>query len=100
MRNVLRLYLQNSIIQNNSHPRQNCKSVYCSLKNMSLHGIAAMEIQNATTSTTFLKKGEYLENEKFLLSLSDIKVYFFLELKAFLAKLFSKRLSVSKDIPL
>ena len=42
----------------------------------------------------FLKRGESIENEKLLLNLSDIDL-FFPELKGYLAKFFSKRLSVS-----
>ena len=34
---------------------------------------------NAKSSTAFLKRGEYLENEKLLLNLSDIKVFFRIE---------------------
>ena len=42
----------------------------------------------------FFKKGEYLKNKNFLLNLSDLFFVFF-ELKAFLAKPFSKTLSAS-----
>ena len=40
---VLGLYVQNNIIQNNSHPKSNYKFVYSSLKNMALSGIGARE---------------------------------------------------------
>ena len=49
-----------------------------------------MEIQNAATSTAFLKKGEYLQNEEFLLNLPDIKVYFF-RTESILSKTFLKK---------
>ena len=34
------------------------------------------EIQNAKTLTAFFKRGEYIENEKLLLNLCDIKLFF------------------------
>ena len=37
----LGLYVQDDIIQNNSHPKPNLKIVYSSLKNMSLCGTGA-----------------------------------------------------------
>ena len=52
-----------------------------------------MEIQNTNTSTAFLKKGKYLDKEKFLVNLSDLMSEFiFSELKIFFATPFSKRL--------
>ena len=50
--------------------------------------------QNTKTSTTFLKRSEYLENKELLLNLSYIKPSFS-ELKGYLANPYSKRLSVS-----
>ena len=41
-----------------------------------LLGEHAAKKQNAKTSTGFLKRGEYIENEKPLLNLYDIKVFF------------------------
>ena len=35
------------------------------------------EMQNAKTSTAFLKRREYMESEKILLNLSDINFFFF-----------------------
>ena len=52
-----------------------------------------VEIRSAKTSTPFFKKGEYIENEKLLLNLSDSKD--FSELKGYLAKFYSIWLSVS-----
>ena len=52
-----------------------------------------MEIQNVESSTAFLKKGKYLEKERFLVNLSDLMSKFILsELKAFFANPFPKRL--------
>ena len=52
-----------------------------------------VEIQNAKTSTAFLKKGRYLEKEKFLANLSDLMSKFiFSELKTCFANPFPKRL--------
>ena len=52
-----------------------------------------VEIENTNTSTAFLKKDKYLDNEKFLVSLSDLMSEFiFSELKVFFATPFSKRL--------
>ena len=54
-----------------------------------------MEIQNAETLSAFLKRDEYIDNEKLLWNLYGTEV-FFSELKGYLAKLFSKRLSIHK----
>ena len=50
------------------------------------------KIQNTKTLATFLKRGESIENKKFLLTYLTSKI--FLELKGYLAKLFSNRVSV------
>ena len=56
-----------------------------------------IEIRPSNFSTCFWKKtSEYPENERFLLNLSNIKCYFFSELKALLAKALSKRLQYPK----
>ena len=59
---------------------------------MSVNRLEPAEIQNTKTSAAFLKRDESTENGKLLLNLSD---KFFSELKGYLVKLFSKRLSVS-----
>ena len=52
-----------------------------------------VELQNAKTSTAFLKKGKYIKKEKFLVNLSDlISEVLFPELKACFANPFPKRL--------
>ena len=48
-----------------------------------------MEIQNATTSTAFFMKGEYLKNKKFLFNLSDLFFGFF-RIESILGKTFLK----------
>ena len=45
--------------------------------NWSYMELEPTEIQNAKTSISFLKRGEYFKNEKFWLNISDVKVYFF-----------------------
>ena len=51
------------------------------------------DIQNATASTTFLKRGQSMENKKLLLSLSDIKVAFS-ELERYLVRLIKRTISI------
>ena len=51
--------------------------------------LESAEIQNTKTSEAFLKRGESIENEKLLLNLSDIKVFFRIE--GILSKTFVKR---------
>ena len=58
------------------------------MRNMSLHG------SGTKTSTALWKRGEYIENEKLLLTLSKSK-FIFPEFKKYLAKPSSKRLLVS-----
>ena len=48
------------------------------------------QMRNDKTSTSFLKRGKYLENERFLLHLSDIKVYFF-QIESIPSKIFLKK---------
>ena len=62
MRFILELYVQN-IIQVNSRLKQHCL-------------LESLEIQNVKTLSAFLKRGEYIENEKLLLNLSDIEAFF------------------------
>ena len=71
-------------------PETKLENYYCSLKNMLLHGIGARGDTNAKTSTAFSKKGEYIENEKHLLNLFDIKVFFF-RVESILSKAFLKK---------
>ena len=64
---------------------------------MLLHGIGARGDTKCQNLTVLLKKGsEYPKNEKLLLNLSNIKVYFFriesILSKTFLKKLFNYRL--------
>ena len=74
MRLDLGLYAQN-IVQNNSRLKQDSKIVYYFLKNMSLYGNGAREEKKQQNFIRFFERSKYLENEKFFLKLSDIKVY-------------------------
>ena len=56
---------------------------------MSIHRIGVRGDTNTKTSEAFLKRGESIENEKLLLNLSDIKVFFRIE--GILSKTFVKR---------
>ena len=48
-----------------------------------------VEIQNAETLSAFLKRDEYIENEKLLWNLYDIEVFF--RIKRILSKTFLKK---------
>ena len=89
---VLGLYVKYNSIQNNSRLKQNFRFVYCSLKNISLHGIEAREDTKCRNFNRFFG-GEYLENKKFLFNLFDIKVWYF-RMERILSKTFSNRLSL------
>ena len=58
---------------------QNWKIVDYFLKNMSLHRIGACGDTKCQNLNSFFKRGEYIENEKLLLNLSNIKVFSVLE---------------------
>ena len=62
---------------------------FCLGRNMSIHRIGVRGDTNTKTSEAFLKRGESIENEKLLLNLSDIKVFFRIE--GILSKTFVKR---------
>ena len=55
VRLFLGLYVQNDIVQNNSHPKPNLKIVYCSLKNMSLCGIGVHRETKCQKFNSFLE---------------------------------------------
>ena len=67
--------------------------VYCSLKNMSLHGNGARGDTKCQNFDIFLKKGKYVEKEKFLVNSSDLmSKSISSELKAFFSNPFLERL--------
>ena len=71
---VLELNVQN-IIQINSRPKQNCRIVYCSLKNM-LHRIGVLgDTKYQNLIIFFFKIGEYIDSKKILLNLFGIEVF-------------------------
>ena len=63
MRLLLGLFVE-SIIQINSRPKQNWKTVCCFLKKMSLHRIKARGDTKCQNLNSFFLSGEYIENEK------------------------------------
>ena len=51
-------------------------------------------MQNAGTSSAFLKRGEYIKNEKLLLNLSGIEVFFFRTERIFSKTFLKKSITV------
>ena len=79
MTQVLGLYVYN-IIKINLRPKQNCKIAYFSLKgHVNTQNWSSRRFKISKTSEDFLKRDESIENEKLLLNLSDIKVFFRIE---------------------
>ena len=81
------MYASNNIIQNISCPKQNCKIVYCSFDNMPKHGIGVCVDTKWKYFNSFLKRGENIKNEEFLLNRQSC----FFRIQSILTKLFSKR---------
>ena len=80
---------------NNFAPETNCKTVYCSLKNMT-HRIGAHgDTKCQNLDSFFEKRWIYRKRKAFFKPIWHQSFCFFSELKGYLAKLFLKRLSVS-----
>ena len=74
---------------NKSHPKQNWKTVYCFLKNMSLHRTGARGDTKCQNLNSFFYEVNISKTKSFSKNLSDIKVFFRIE--RILSKTFLKK---------